>query len=125
MSETEVRPGRRPEIFFSGEDFNEGAGQLSETSDIENTFRDLAKQWRSDTVMLSSVTKKVMHPAYQQIIGMGREALPFILRDLEHKRGHWLWALHAITREDPAQPDDNFDAAVEAWLEWGKVQGFI
>lgn len=43
-----------------------------------------------------------MHPAYQQIIGMGEKALPLILRDLRDRpTGHWFWALNAITGEEP------------------------
>ncbi len=61
-----------------------------------------------------------MHPAYQQIIGMGKEAIPLILQELERTRGHWLWALFAITKQDPAPEGATFDEAVDAWLEWGK-----
>ena len=39
--------------------------------------------------------------AYQQIIGMGAEALPFIFRELQKEPDHWFWALHAITGENP------------------------
>jgi len=66
-----------------------------------------------------------MHPAYQQIIGMGELAVPLILKELEKNGGHWLWALHAITREDPAKEGDDFDAAIEAWLNWGRDQRYI
>ena len=42
-----------------------------------------------------------MHPAYQQIVGMGRSAVPFILKELANGPGHWFWALRAISGEDP------------------------
>ena len=88
-------------------------------------FQRLAKIWRKETAVFSSVTKKVCHPAYQEIIGMGPTALPFILQELERKPGHWFWALHAISGEDPVGVEDNFDAAVMAWLDWGKRKGYL
>ena len=91
----------------------------------ETEFKSLAERWKQETSKLSMVHKMAMHPAYQRIIGMGPKALPFIFRELATKGGHWLWALHAITREDPAQEGDDFDTAVQAWLSWGKKRGYI
>jgi len=97
----------------------------SEPGDDEKLFRDLADQWRKDTRYLSSVTRMAIHPAYQRIIGMGSPALPLILRELRQRGDHWLWALHAITGEDPASPDATFEEAVQAWLEWGSKRGYL
>jgi hypothetical protein len=66
-----------------------------------------------------------MHPDYQYIIGMGQTAVPFILKELQEHGGHWLWALHAITRQDPAPEGSDFDSAVQAWLNWGRSKGYI
>jgi hypothetical protein len=66
-----------------------------------------------------------MHPAYQAIIGMGRQVLPLILEELEQHGGHWFWALHSITQEDPARDRINFTDAASAWLEWGRQRGFL
>jgi hypothetical protein len=92
---------------------------------VNEQFSKLAKKWRKETSMLSVVHQKVNHPAYQKIIKMGRQALPFIFRELERKRDHWIWALHEITHEDPAKQGDNYKQAVSAWLEWGKEKGFL
>lgn len=75
--------------------------------------------------MISIIHKKSMHPAYQRIIGMGKDALPFIFKELNQKRGHWLWALCAITGEDPAESSHKFSEAVNAWLEWGRKNGYL
>ena len=91
---------------------------------IKQRFRTLADQWRKETRYLSSATKKIMHPAYQQIIGMGRDALPLIMEELRRTRGHWLWALFAITGEDPAPEGCTFSEAVDAWLSWGIHHGY-
>lgn len=94
-------------------------------SHIERKFRHLADRWRKETRYISSLSKIALHPAYQKIIGMGYDAVPLILRELKDKGGHWLWALHAITDEDPAPDGAAFDEAVEAWLNWGKTEGYL
>ena len=94
-------------------------------TDLERRFRELAKKWHKETRFISSVTKMVTHPAYLRIIGMGPAAVPLLLRELERTRDHWFVALHAITGEDPAPPRASFDEAVEAWLAWGKRNGYI
>ena len=55
----------------------------SKQVELEKRFFTLAEQWRNETGMLSEPTKKLKHPAYQQIISMGEAALPLILRELE------------------------------------------
>ena len=68
-----------------------------------------------------------MHPAYQQIIGMGEEALPLILEELSRRPGHWFWALKAITGEDPvpAEHAGEVPEMTRAWLEWGRQHDYI
>lgn len=90
-------------------------------------FRSLADRWRADTLYLSSATDIAMHPAYQRIIGLGPQALPLILGELERQPGHWFWALTAITGEDPVPPADRgrLPAMAAAWLAWGRQNGWI
>ena len=56
-----------------------------EPSDVEETFLQLAAQWRRETGMMSLASKMAMHPAYQRIIGMGQPVVPLILRELERE----------------------------------------
>jgi hypothetical protein len=95
------------------------------SSELEKEFDQLATKWYRETGMISMIHKKSMHPAYQRIIGMGKDALPFIFKELQKKSGHWLWALCAITGEDPAEGMNKFAEAVNAWLEWGKKNGYV
>src|SRR3954469_21065531 len=67
----------------------------------EQRFRELVGRWRKDTALLSSTSEISTHPAYQQLIGMGQAALPFIFAELRVKPDHWFWALRSITGEDP------------------------
>ncbi len=68
----------------------------------------------------------MLHP-YQQIIGLGREAVPFILKEYQLRPHHWWWALESITGENPTTPQmkGDFQAIRMAWLDWGKRRGYI
>jgi hypothetical protein len=94
---------------------------------LEQEFNQLAEQWRSETGMASFIRQMAMHPAYQKIIGMGKEALPFIFRELKSRGGDWLWALEAIARPttNPALGTTNFKDAVSSWLRWGEENGYV
>ena len=67
----------------------------------EVKFFKLKTEWEEDTAFFSSDTDIALHPAYQQIIGMGKKAIPLILSEMKKKRGQWFWALKSITGEDP------------------------
>lgn len=90
-------------------------------------FYELKNKWEEDTAILSSVTEIAMHPAYQQIIGMGQDAIPLILAEMKKKPGHWFWALKSITGNDPVPPEQRgrVKKMTEAWLNWGIEQGYI
>lgn len=89
----------------------------------EEKFLRLVNQWRRETRHVSSIYEKSMNMAYQKIIGMGHEALPYILRDFEQTHDDWLWALQAITDAAPdPMPEqyEDFGEVVEAWLNWAR-----
>ena len=90
-------------------------------------FLDLARRWRHDTRWLSSTTEISLHPAYQEIIGMGPDALPFILEELRDSSDHWFWALKAISSEDPVPPSarGSVKHMTSAWLRWGRAKNLI
>jgi hypothetical protein len=89
----------------------------------------LAEEWRKTRQKTSSsIVKLAMHPAYQRIIGKGKAAIPFILRELQREPDHWFWALTAITGENPVSNQEDLgdlDAMARAWLRWGKQSGYI
>ncbi len=88
----------------------------------EIKFQMLAKEWKNDTVFMSSLTDMAMHPAYQQIIGMGPIAIPLILDEMKNEPEFWFWALKAVSGDDPTSPEDqgNLKAMTKAWLKWGR-----
>src|SRR5262249_39150350 len=94
---------------------------------MEGRFRELAEQWRRETGMYSSISQKVRHPAYRNIIALGEKALPLILRELRDRPAHWFSALKAIAHKGPLPHRDhaNPKKAREAWLKWGQERGLI
>lgn len=94
--------------------------------DTEKEFERLANVWKQQTGHLSNISTRCTHPAYQQIIGMGKTAILFILRDLKDTQEDWFWALTAITGENPIPKRDAgyVDKMTEAWLRWAKAKGY-
>jgi hypothetical protein len=106
------------------EDTSAGSTDLSEPDLILwLEFQRLRKQWRAECGITSSMTKIIMAPSYQRIIGMGRPAVPLIMRQLESEGDRptfWSWALQSITGEKPFRHEDRgkVKAPARAWLAW-------
>jgi hypothetical protein len=48
------------------------------------------------------------------------------IEELQARRGHWFWALNFMTKGiDPAPEGAGIDAARDAWLTWGRQNGFL
>jgi hypothetical protein len=101
------------------------AGAAGSPETLRLRFEELAKAWRRETRYLSFMEQRAMHPAYQRIIGMGWVAVPMILQELQENSDHWLWALRAITGEEPAGTAGSMKDAVESWLRWGRERGLL
>lgn len=99
----------------------------SETSHIEARFNQLAETWYRETLYSSAYLDKVLHPAYQRIIGLGKDVIPLILRELQAQPCEWFWALRALTGEDPTTSEmaGKRDEMAKAWISWGKENGYI
>jgi hypothetical protein len=93
---------------------------------VDERFRRLAAIWLVETAYISSSSELVAHPAFQEIVSMGPAVIPLLLRELHNRTGHWHRALRQITGVDPVPPADrgNIDKIAEAWLAWGKEQGY-
>lgn len=100
---------------------------IAECEATEDVFHRLAAEWKKGARNLSSVAKRTTLPAYQQIVGMGEDAVPLILSDLaQNGPDHWFWALAAITRHNPVTPaiEGDIRKMTEAWLKWGMDKGY-
>jgi hypothetical protein len=123
-----VKPKETQENWQLGKDQQaDGVQKLEATvPELEKTFLDLSTQWLRETRGISSTNQASMHPAYQQIIGMGKPVIPLLLRELERNSGQWFWAIKAISREDPVPPEKRGQTQemIRYWLEWGKQNGY-
>ncbi|WP_198432485.1 hypothetical protein [Burkholderia ubonensis] len=90
---------------------------------IRAIFEPLRDAWHRETGVLSSTTDIVLNENYQKIIGLGPQAVPWILDDLRVTSAPWFWALRMITREDPVAPRDRgrINRMVDAWLNWAQM----
>ena len=93
---------------------------------VEKRFHRLADAWHRATDYLSSMAESNRHPAYQEIIRLGPDVVPLLLRDLEDNHTHWFAALEAITGARPLSPEvgGNIAKMVDAWLKWAKDHGY-
>lgn len=103
------------------------ADSTDASDELERKFLALAVLWKYGQGPSSSLRDMVSHPAYLQIIGLGRDALPFLFRELAREPDHWFSALSAITGQDPVPADANGNVALmtEAWLNWGRRHGQV
>lgn len=94
---------------------------------LELRFREQADKWERETSHVSSLTKRVMHPSYQTIIGMGPDVIPLLLRDLQKNRRDWFWALQHLTEANPVDTSDagKLDRMIEAWVNWARERDLL
>jgi hypothetical protein len=92
-------------------------------------FQSLVKDWRNQRGISSSVSDMSMTAAYQNIIGMGEDAIPLIVAQMKSEGDdpdQWFWALKAIAQVDPVRPNDrgDFAAMAQAWIKWAEDEGY-
>lgn len=97
------------------------------TEALRGRFQELADRWREETEFQSAISALYLHPAYQEIIGLGPDALPLILEDLATTRSDWFWALRAISGENPTPADERGQVSkmIDHWLKWGHERGLL
>ena len=93
-------------------------------------FNNLVTAWKASAGAYSSAMKIAIHPAYQQMIGMGAAALPFIFEKLKAEQqepDHWFWALASITEANPVPKESRgrLPEMAKAWLKWGSEKGYV
>ena len=84
------------------------------TAETERVFRALADTWLRDVAYASDKQTMVSNACYLQIIGLGPPGVRLLLGELQRAPNHWLWALQAITRQDPADGLTNLRQATAA-----------
>lgn len=99
----------------------------SHTQTLSEKFTILATQWIQDVEGMSSTVEMTKHPLFQEIVNMGEAIIPLLLKDLEQNPLYWLPVLRQITQENPVKPEQKgkIKQMAQAWLNWGKQQGYI
>lgn len=94
---------------------------------IQERFDALRDAWKSKTRHLSNSAQIALDFSYQQIIGLGPQAIPLILKELARETDHWFWALEAISGENPVPHKDagDVEASAQAWIKWGRERGVL
>src|SRR5437879_2245799 len=100
----------------------ESAAATQRAETLEERFQRLKATWEEATGHLSSMTAASEHPAYQEIIHLGPDVVPLLLRDLDENESHWFGALREITRVNPIPPSaaGKIPEMAAAWLRWAK-----
>jgi hypothetical protein len=90
----------------------------------EERFNSLVKKWKEETAYASSMTDIVYNAHYQQIIGLGWECIPYIMKELREDPSHYFYALRMITGVDPIQEKHRgmLEGMTEDWLMWFSAQ---
>lgn len=91
---------------------------------VEARFHRLADSWERATAHLSSMSAASEHPDYQEIISLGPEVVPFLLRDLQETERHF--ALRKLTGANPIPPSaaGKVPKMIDAWRQWAKENGY-
>jgi len=92
---------------------------------LEQRFRRLVAEWEAQVAPLSSMTARLRHRAYREIIALGPAGVPLLLQELEQRPNHWFAALRSLTGEDPVPRSERgrIGPMTEAWIKWGKDRG--
>ena len=90
-----------------------------ERTDFE-IFREMVDLWRRETWYKSSIGRRISHPAYLRIIGLGKQAIPWILQELRQEPDYWFPALEALARDNFSPKATSMQELREAWLQWGE-----
>lgn len=94
---------------------------------LHTRFNLLATQWKSETGHISNISKKIRHPAYQEIVAMGMPVVREMLLDLKLGPADWFSALTTITGENPITEDiaGRIQEMSAAWVKLGEQKGWI
>jgi hypothetical protein len=93
---------------------------------LEERFRKLKTEWEDATQYHSSTRVITGHPAYREIITLGKDVVPLLLRDMEETHNHWFCALREITGAQPIPESaaGNIPRMVQIWLAWAREHGY-
>ena len=95
--------------------------KTAHAADLEQRFAGLAERWWLEAGGRSISTQMMDSDAFREIVALGEQVVPLILREMEHSHMHWHLALWEITGEHPesAVQPGKIDQVCAAWLVTG------
>jgi hypothetical protein len=95
--------------------------------ELRQIFQHHQNIWKDETMFSSSSDDIINNSSYQEIIGYGRDMLPFILLDLKETKSHWFYALQQMTGENPIKTNHRgyISKMVEDWLIWAEKNNIV
>jgi len=90
-------------------------------------FNQLSSEVIEDCIMVSSPTNIALHPSYQKIIGLGEDAIPLLIKELNNQPTFWFWALQAISGINPVPKYERgkISVMVKRWKRWAKENNYV
>jgi hypothetical protein len=91
----------------------------------DSTVAELVDEWASATFNMSSTTQIKQHQGFARLVGLGRPAIPAIIRAYRnHACSNLCLVLRDITGEDVVPEQDWGDSAKtrQHWIDWYERQ---
>ena len=103
-------------------------------SELEKKLCKLDNTFYKETAHLSIKEDKKSYPSYRNILKLGEEIIPILLKDLNKKKdidkAFYCWdvVLCDLVKEPPKIPQKyagNMQKILEYWVKWGKDNRYI
>lgn len=96
-------------------------------SEERGIFNCLADELAAATAGLGSLRPATRHPAYREILAMGRSAVPLLLERVDDpiQGPLWMRLLGSLIGFPPMLKMDTVADAAEAWRIWGRSAGSL
>ena len=89
-------------------------------------FDALESSWKKETRFLSSIKDIIEQPAFQAIVAMGEQAVPFIGQSIEAEPSTLVWALNLIFKGKISEKKDlAIGEACKLWVKELRRQGWM
>jgi hypothetical protein len=99
----------------------------SEEKPLAERFGELVREWKATRDTTGTTSRMIRNPAYQSILRLGPNAITLVLEEMRKEPDEWFYALAYLSGENPI-PDacrGRFGPMRDAWLKWGRENGYI
>ena len=96
-----------------------------QSDEYKAQFDEIARQWKSETGGMSSVSQITSNKHYLRILSMGGKVIPFIIDDLRREAAPWFTALSVLSNryDIGLEYRGQFRKIANAWIDWWENEG--